>query len=195
VALTLFTCAGGRLGLPERGSALVDRADGGNLIVHPPRDVWERSELTPRELTLFSFLVAAAGRAMLDTLPQLEGGCVNYWEAGNWALHDEAPPAGPKAARPHRRVHLHLLGRSRGAASPAWRWGEAPAFPRYGERREWSEPFERLTAHECAAVVGAAERILRERYELGESALAPWRLCGSCGYPGADEACGECGCR
>ena len=86
--------------LPDEKLVLVDRSDGGNLIVNPPRDVWERSELTPAELVAWSFLVAATGRAMIDVLPQLEGGCVNYWEAGNWALHHDAEPAGPKTAPP-----------------------------------------------------------------------------------------------
>ncbi len=60
---------------------------------------WERSELTPAELTQFAFLVSAAGRAMLDVLSQLEGGCINYWEAGNWALNDDAEPKGRKVGR------------------------------------------------------------------------------------------------
>ena len=50
---------------------------------------------------------------MLATLPQLKGGCINYWEAGNWALHGDADPRGPKTPEAHRRVHLHLLGRQR----------------------------------------------------------------------------------
>src|SRR3954465_4561251 len=105
----LFTCDGGTVCLPAADLVLVDRNDGGNLIVNPPRDVWERSELTAQELTHWGFLVAATGRAMLDTLPQLAGGCINYWEAGNWALNELAEPRGPKTAPTHRRVHLHLL--------------------------------------------------------------------------------------
>ena len=66
---TLFTCAGGHLALPEKGAALLGREDGGNLLVNPPRDVWERAELTPIELTQWSFLVAAAGQAMLECCP------------------------------------------------------------------------------------------------------------------------------
>jgi hypothetical protein len=38
---------------------------------------------------LWSFLVTAAGKAMLDVLPQLQGGCINYFDAGNWQLHDQ----------------------------------------------------------------------------------------------------------
>src|SRR3954469_3701935 len=113
MALTIFQCDGGTVGVPDRRLTLVDRTDGGNLIVNPPREVWERSELLREELTLWSFLIAATGKAMLAALPQLQGGCINYWEAGNWALNQKADPVGPKTGREHRRVHMHLLGRSR----------------------------------------------------------------------------------
>lgn len=162
--MILFTCAGGSIVLPEL--VLVDREDGGNLIVNPPREVWERSELTADELTRWSFLIAATGRAMLDVLPQLEGGCVNYWEAGNWALNDAAEPRGPKTAREHRRVHMHLLGRSPRARHPDWRWGEAPKFPDFAERREWASAFARLRDDECRAVAARAGQLLQEKYGL-----------------------------
>jgi hypothetical protein len=158
--MTLYACAGGSIVLPE--VLLVSREDGGNLVVNPPREVWERSELTPEELTQWSFLIAATGRAMLDVLPQLDGGCVNYWEAGNWALNDAAEPHGPKTARENRRVHLHLLGRS--PRSP--RWGEAPQFPDFAERLAWASAFAPLNEEECRAVVGRAEELLREKYGL-----------------------------
>src|SRR5829696_2875375 len=80
VGLVLFSCDGGDIVLPDARLLLVSRLDGGNLVVNPPRRVWERSALTPPELTRWAALVAAAGRAMLETLPQLEGGCINYWE-------------------------------------------------------------------------------------------------------------------
>ena len=82
-------------------------------MVSPPRSVWERGELAPTKLTFWSFLVTAAGQAMLEVLPQLQGGCINYWEAGNWALNHASEPVGLKQAKEHRRVHLHLLGRGR----------------------------------------------------------------------------------
>jgi len=74
MARKLFICDGGTIVMPEPVLVLVDRDDGGNLIVNPPRNVWERSELSAVELSLWSSLVAATGRAMLDVLPQLEGG-------------------------------------------------------------------------------------------------------------------------
>lgn len=174
----LLSGPGGTLVLPD--PLLLDRADGGHLVVNPPREVWERSQLTATELAAWSALVAAAGRAMIDTLPQLDGGCVNYWEAGNWALHERALPAGPKRAADHRRVHLHLLGRSRHARHESWTWGEAPAFPRFDARREWAAPFQPLTAAECQAVATAAAKRLHRHYGMTVTTGA---TCAACGYP------------
>ncbi|MBI1850667.1 MAG: hypothetical protein HYR85_10025 [Planctomycetes bacterium] len=197
--LKLFTCVGGHIVLPDRRLVLVSREDGGNLCVDPPRAVWERSELTPAELTSWSFLVAATGRAMLDVLPQLDGGCINYWEAGNWALNDDAEPKGTKkAAREHRIVHMHLLGRSRAAASPSWKWGEAPVFPRFGERHAWAATHERLSPEECRRIVARTEALSREHYGMSAGDILPWLACRSCGYPtpasgdGPREVCEEC---
>lgn len=183
-ASILYACAGGEIVLPAAQLVLVGRADGGNLVVNPPRPVWERSELDRDELVAWSFLVAAAGRAMLAELPQLDGGCINYWEAGNWALHADAEPSGPKTAPGHRRVHLHLLGRSRFAASPDLVWGEAPRFPAFADRFGWAAGHRRLTGRECAAIVARAVAELRAKY--GMEAPDP-QICGDCHYPMAGD--------
>jgi len=194
----LFRCPGGEIVLPDPRLVLVDRRDGGNLVVNPPREVWERSELTATELTQWSFLVAAAGRAMIDALPQLDGGCVNYWEAGNWALNDGAEPAGRKRAKAHRRVHTHLLGRSPSSRSPSWRWGEAPGFPDFADRFAWAAPFERLKPAECVAILERVDVLLASAYAVDHRVVAPWKPCATCGYPrpAADldsrGACAEC---
>lgn len=165
--LVLHSCPGGTLLLPD--ALLCDRRDGGHLVVNPPRSVWERSELTPLELAHWSCLVAATGRAMLDVLPTLHEGCLNYWEAGNWALNDQAPPAGPKNVQAHRRVHLHVLGRNRRSAHPDWRWGESPKFPRWEDMAAWASGFEPLTAAECEAVAGRVQILLDSRFRLPET--------------------------
>jgi hypothetical protein len=180
-ALTLFECDGGVIALPARHSLLADRADGGHLLANPPRAVWERSALSAAELTAWAHLVAATGEAMLAVLPQLEGGCINYWEAGNWALNDDAEPKGPKRAPDYRKMHLHLLGRSRFSANPDYKWGESPSFPRYAERLTWAAGKQRLMGAECAAVVKLADTILREKYGMG--ARGAWEVCGVCSYP------------
>jgi hypothetical protein len=189
MAITLLQGAGGSVVLPNRGAALVSREDGGNLIVNPPHEIWERSELTPQELAAWGALVAATGRAMIDTLPQLAGGCVNYWEAGNWSLNEAAEPRGIKNAPEHRRVHMHLLGRGPRAKHPAWRWGEAPKFPDYQARLEWAKDFERLTAEECEQIVEAAKNRLIAR---GEMKTFLSSRCGQCGYPAWNAICEEC---
>jgi diadenosine tetraphosphate (Ap4A) HIT family hydrolase len=175
VSRVLFSGEGGRIVVPDL--LLVDRKDGGHLCVDPPRDVWERGELSAEELAQWSYLVAAAGSAMIEALPQLEGGCVNYWEAGNWSLHHDATPQGPKTAPASRRVHLHLLGRSRFAADPDWAWGEAPRFPSFADRLAWSARFEPLNEDECADIVARARRILADRYgvtDSGSSGVSNW---------------------
>lgn len=193
--MRLFACAGGTIVLPAPTLVLVDREDGGNLVVNPPREVWERGELTPDELIAWSFLVAATGAAMLSCLPQLTGGCINYWEAGNWALNDQAPPTGSKQAPIHRRVHLHLLGRSPNAHSPDWTWGEAPAFPRYSDRIQWAADHQRLTPTEVQRIVAETSAILRSKYGFTAADIGASAVCPSCAYPfvGEGARCPECG--
>lgn len=193
--LTLFACTGGTLVLPARASLLLSREDGGNLVVYPPRPVWERSELNAEELSAWGFLIAACGGAMIATLPQLEGGCVNYWEAGNWALNESAEPRGPKTAAAHRNVHQHLIGRSRFSANPRSAWGESPLFPSFAERHEWAHAHQRLTPAECAAIVVHVGQALRTKYGLDQGAIRAWAHCPRCSYPSvaaAGLACSEC---
>ena len=158
----IYRGAGGTVVLPK--SVFLDRADGGHLIINPPKDVWEASELSPLDVAHWCFLYGAIGRAMIDVLPQLDGGCVNYFEAGNWALNPAASPKGRKRAREHRRVHMHVFGRSPEAKHPSWRWGEAPRLPDYKDRQKWAKDFAPLTAKECGAIIKQAKDILRRRY-------------------------------
>jgi hypothetical protein len=160
----LFTCEGGSIVRPA--TVLCDRLDGGHLIVNPPRPVWERSSLDPVELVSWSLLVAATGQAMLETLPVLRDGCLNYWEAGNWALNDLAEPLGAKNVQAHRRVHLHIFGRSRQAHDPDWRWGESPRFPAFSDSARWSAQFMALRLDECAAVCERVQQLLQTRHRL-----------------------------
>jgi len=176
VTLKIFTCEGGTVDLPDPQFVLISRENGGNLIVHPPRPVWERSELTRTELMLWAFLVAATGRAMLDVLPQLKGGCINYWEAGNWALNDDAEPKGRKLPSDYRRVHLHLLGRSPVSTDPSCRWGESPNFPDYADRLTWSADKRLFTPEECRAILHRTERLLTEKYDFTPTQIGAWSV-------------------
>lgn len=161
---SLLHTPAGEIILPAK--PLIDRADGGHLVVLPACTVWDRTELSADELAQWSALVAACAWAMLQTLPQLKDGCINYWDAGNWALNDDAAPAGRKLGREHRKLHMHLIGRSPDATDPAWRWGESPLFPRYAQRLERNASYRALTAAECDAIVSATKNRLREKYYL-----------------------------
>jgi len=184
--------------LPNKELVLVSREDGGNLLVNPPREVWERSDLSKEELTMWTFLVAAAGQAMLEVLPQLADGCINYWEAGNWALNDAAQPEGVrKTAKEYRKVHLHLLGRNPESSNPLMKWGESPKFPDFAERFEWAKPNERLTAMECLKIVRRVKILLVEKFGLAEIESETLSICQNCRYPFSPKnkrafACDEC---
>ncbi len=160
----LFSCDGGKIILPRL--AHIDRQDGGHLMVQPSKIVWERKELSVEELTLWSFLVAATGEAMLTQLPQLEGGCINYFDAGNWQLHKNRAPKGDKNVSESRKIHMHLYGRSRNAKHPDWLWGEAPKFPDFDEWEKWASQFKRLNSAECKLIVTEVEALLKDKYKL-----------------------------
>ena len=191
----LFRGVGGTVTLPDPKTIMIDRSDGGQLVVHPPRRVWDRTALEAGELTQWHFLVAAAAGAMLDTLPQLRGGCVNYWDAGNWALNAAAPPPGAKTGPAHRVLHLHVIGRSRQSGDSAWAWGESPFFPAFADRLAWSIGKAPLTAAECGVLVARMTHLLSVRYQV---ATAPTEVCARCRYPvpagdlAASGACAGC---
>lgn len=174
---------GGRVCLPDPATTMIDRADGGQLVLHPPRRVWDRTALTRDELIDWHLLIAATARAMLETLPQLAGGCLNYWDAGNWALNPAAEPAGPKDPRTARVLHQHLCGRSPQSTDGAWQWGESPFFPAYVDRLAWSEGKTAFTAAECAAIVARTLDVLRDAYAEPDAQGITSAPCGACAYP------------
>lgn len=104
---------------------------------------------------------------MLDVLPQLTGGCLNYWDAGNNALNHLAHPPGPKTPRLHRKMHLHVFGRSPGATHPDWLWGEPPQFPKFAFSESWVAQFSRLERVECDAIERRIQALLATRFAVG----------------------------
>ncbi len=191
----LFRGLGGAVTLPDPQTIMIDRRDGGQLVVHPPRRVWDRTALDAAALTQWNFLVAAAAGAMLDTLPQLRDGCVNYWDAGNWALNRAAAPAGAKSGPAHRVLHLHLVGRSLRSTDPSWAWGESPYFPSFSDRFAWSAGKAPFTPAESGLLVARLTHLLLDRYGID---AAGSHVCARCHYPtpaedlDANRACPDC---
>lgn len=162
--IVIFCGPGGSVSLPRK--TLNGREDGGHLIVSPGREVWDRSELSLVELFSWSLLVAATGHAMLNALPQLIEGCINYWDAGNWSLNGMSESPGPKMPRVSRKLHLHVFGRSRNATHPDWQWGESPRFPSYANSSGWAAQFSNLSRDECAAIVEKIGDFMAEKGHL-----------------------------
>jgi hypothetical protein len=94
----------------------------------------------------------------------LQGGCINYWDAGNWALNQAAVPEGIKTGQANRKLHLHLLGRSPQSRHVDWRWGESPKFPDFADRVAWMAGFESLNSAETAAISAKTKLILVQKY-------------------------------
>jgi hypothetical protein len=160
----MFSFTGGTILRPK--TVLCDRLDGGHLIVNPPRPVWERSCLSAHELIRWSLLVAATGKAMLEVLPVLAGGCLNYWEAGNWALNDLAEPVGPKSVEENRQVHMHIFGRSRASRDSDWRWGESPKFPDFVHSGQWASRFSPLLELETRQIARRVAILLETSFYI-----------------------------
>jgi len=160
----IFESEAGSVVCPDK--VLCDRHDGGHLIVNPRRLVWERSARCVGELLAWSVLVAATGQAMLDVLPALEGGCLNYWDAGNWSLNELAAPAGRKRPVERRRVHQHIFGRSPRAQHHDWRWGESQRFPDFADADAWCAQFAPLTMEESDAIAARIAALLATRCRI-----------------------------
>jgi hypothetical protein len=193
VSRILLRSIGGDLCLPDPRTIMIDRLDGGQLVVNPPRRVWERTALDRSELIAWNLLIAATGRAMLECLPQLQSGCVNYWDAGNWALNDAADPPGPKPGPTHRVLHQHVIGRSPRSGDPDWRWGESPFFPAFAERFDWSRGKSPLTSEECGAIVGRVRDVLQSAYDVPPAEVDDGVTCATCGYPAPAALCDAVG--
>lgn len=185
---------GGTVCLPDPPTIMIDRADGGQLVVYPPRRVWDRTALTRDELVAWELLVTATARGMLETLPQLDGGCLNYWDAGNWALNTAAAPEGPKRGPDARVLHLHLCGRSPRSTDPSWAWGESPFFPAFANRFSWSRGKRPLTPGECGAVVARTLTVLEAHYDEADALGIHAVPCAVCAFPApvADLTGGVC---
>jgi hypothetical protein len=129
-----------------------DRKFGGHLMINPrplkSKEVHHVSDLMehPAIWLGFQLLCSIVERAMLEVLPCLNGeacagrkGVTNFFEAGNWGLHYQRSPIGPKDASA-KKVHAHLFGRSPLEPNPPrnladrmlhWGWGEAPYWPEF----------------------------------------------------------------
>src|SRR3954470_19038150 len=83
---------------------LVDREDGGHIIISPKVKVRTRQDLEPALAIELMRLTIVTGEAMTKVLTRngVPIGRINYQDNGNWSVHK---PEGP-------HLHIHLYGRS-----------------------------------------------------------------------------------
>ena len=72
----------------------------------------------------------------------------------------------PKTPALHRKMHLHVFGRSPRATHPDWLWGEPPRFPNFAQSEAWTQQFTRLEDDEGAALGARIQVLLDTRYAL-----------------------------
>lgn len=103
----------------------VDFKEGGHLFIEPAdKNISERYEMTPEQLTDLAFGTQLLGYAMWQVLPEhgIDLYRINYQDNGNWSfLRGEERPM----------MHVHLYGRTTGEQKQSY--GQALAFPDPGD--------------------------------------------------------------
>src|SRR5688572_2513879 len=81
---------------------LIDREDGGHIIIEPKRKIVDRQQLKASEAIEFMRLTLIVGEAMKTVLSAhgITIGRINYQDNGNWSV---LKPEGP-------HFHLHIYG-------------------------------------------------------------------------------------
>lgn len=86
---------------------LVDRNDGGHIVIDPRQPVSDRQQLTPIQAIELMRLTIVAGAAMTMVMNRhgVDIGRINYQDNGNWSVFK------PEGAM----LHIHLYGRAKHA--------------------------------------------------------------------------------
>lgn len=98
----------------------VTRKDGGHLVIHPLKNVEDRTCLSKELAIELMKLTCILGKAMKKALNTrgISLGRINYQDNGNWGVNK---PEGP-------HLHIHLYGRARNATIQ--KYGHALHFPK-----------------------------------------------------------------
>lgn len=148
---------------------LVDRTDGGHIIIDPKAAAPNRQSLTPPQAIELMRLTLVAGEAMTVVLRKhgVDIGRINYQDNGNWSVFK---PEGP-------RLHYHLYGRAKGAV--VQRYGQSLHFPHKDEAPAFYRTFRPLTNDDVEAVGREMASLLQtDKYSDAAWNLLPGRPLG-----------------
>lgn len=129
---------------------LVDRQDGGHLIIHPVVAVTDRQQLTPELAIELMRLTIVAGQVMCDVMRRhgVDIGRINYQDNGNWSVF---APGGAT-------MHIHLYGRA--ISARIQRYGEATFFPHRDREPEFYSHLQPLQHDDLVAMRAEVEKWL-----------------------------------
>ena len=134
---------------------LVDREDGGHIVVVPKRRVVDRTQLEPKEAIELMRLTMVVGEAFGIVMNRrgVDIGRINYQDNGNWSVFK---PDGPQ-------MHIHLYGRAKSAKFN--KYGEA-IFSKKMTDTDWYDNFKPLNEGDIKEIKQEILEILkREKYK------------------------------
>jgi diadenosine tetraphosphate (Ap4A) HIT family hydrolase len=144
------------------GNPLVDRDEGGHVVISPKKRISMRQDLSPTQAIEFIRLTMVVGEAMTSVMKRhgVDIGRINYQDNSNWSVFK---PEGPY-------FHLHLYGRAKNAT--VQRFGESLYFPHRDRHPALYTHLKPLTLDDVMAMRREIEIIFSESKYRNEE----WRI-------------------
>lgn len=121
---------------------LVDRNDGGHIIIEPKERVPARQDLSAKQAIELMRLTIIVGAAMEKIMSQngVDIGRINYQDNGNWSVFK---PQGP-------HLHYHLYGRAKSAKIQ--KYGQTLSMPHIDEHPEYYKKLKPLSTEDINGI-------------------------------------------
>jgi len=131
---------------------LIDRDDGGHIVVNPVVKISDRQQLTVRQAIEFMRLSIVAGQALSSVMRKngVNVGRINYQDNGNWGVFK---PGGPV-------FHLHLYGRATNAKFQPY--GQACYFPHIDQHPDFYARLRPLTEADIRGMRKEVQNLLSQ---------------------------------
>jgi len=141
---------------------LVDREDGGHIVINPKVRIENMQQLTPTQATELIRLTMVVGEALTIVMNRhgVDVGRINYQDNGNWGVFN---PEGPYC-------HMHIYGRAKSAKYQ--KYGQALNFPHRDEQPSFYEHFRPLNALDIESMREEVVRLMSQEKYSDKS----WRL-------------------
>lgn len=141
---------------------LVDRFDGGHIIIDPKVKIKDRQQLVSRLAIELARLTIVTGAAMTKVMNQhgVDIGRINYQDNGNWGVFKKEGPF----------MHMHVYGRAKSAKMQ--KYGQTLYFPHPDENPEFYLNLKPLTADDRREI----QEEMRRLFTLPKFSDGEWGL-------------------